>query len=839
MHRDRHAPVGEAGRLGQPKDLLEAHGQDGRGRIAVVERAGRAAGDDEVRRREAVERGALGPLDPVEQGRRKVEAGEVGGRLHPGEVGAEPVVEGIEQRGVGEVGPGVAEVVAEEADARLGAPRRLRPRQQASFALPNPFHQRRRDGVGVGVRQRRLAEPERPQPLDAPCAHRPRLGVPRDDLLALDLSGEVRLDLLACDGRREEHARLARPRVEVGDGEEGLVGERVVLGQPSAAAVAEAEGAGLPLAPLGDPVRVGEGQEEAGVFRRGGTLLSSILAQPGAPVPRFPSDAEQRAAIHAQAPEVAEVVRAEVVRAEGFLWESDDFQAEAEVHVGRAALGAEWVAFGEEGGEVGREVAEAEGPGAEEEVGEARVEGEVGEGAAVVREPSVAVERVELAEEGTGLGIGALGRRVEPGEFVGFGAPGREVEGERREVGVEDLGRREGDEGGVLGARPEPVAHARRGAAGAAPALVGRGARDADGREAGHPAARVEARRPRPPGVHDDADALQRQARLGDVGRQHDLALPGRGGLDGPVLRLGRERAVERCDEHAAGQATLFQPLLYAPDLARSRQKDEKAARLGLGEGAADHPRHVVFHPTSFERAVEVARLDGKLAALARDDGCALAEETGDGRAVERGAHDEDSEVGAEEGAALEREREAEVGREGALVELVEDDEADAVERGVGVKPPRQHALGDDLDARAGAHARVQPHPVPDRLADALAQRGGHAAGGGAGGEPTGFQHDDPPPCEPGLVEQRRRNARRFARTGRSLEHGAGAVAQRPAQRRERVVDGERRQGGRRYRGRGGWTRRRDIVPDGQVSFPLRSSLPPFRVPGSNRPRIR
>src|SRR5690606_15952393 len=127
------------------------------------------------------------------------------------------------------------------------------------------------------------------------------------------------------------------------------------------------------------------------------------------------------------------------------------------------------------------------------------------------------------------------------------------------------------------------------------------------------------------------------------------------------------------------------QPLLYAPDLARSRQKDEKAARLGLGEGAADHPRHVVFHPTSFERAVEVARLDGKLAALARDDGCALAEETGDGRAVERGAHDEDSEVGAEEGAALEREREAEVGREGALVELVEDDEADAVERGVGV----------------------------------------------------------------------------------------------------------------------------------------------------------
>ena len=73
--------------------------------------------------------------------------------------------------------------------------------------------------------------------------HRPRLGVPPDDLVALDLPGEVRLDLLARDRRGEEDAGHARPPVEVGDGEERLGAEGIVVGQPGAAAVAEPEAA--------------------------------------------------------------------------------------------------------------------------------------------------------------------------------------------------------------------------------------------------------------------------------------------------------------------------------------------------------------------------------------------------------------------------------------------------------------------------------------------------------------------------------------------------------------------------------------------------------------------
>ena len=51
-------------------------------------------------------------------------------------------------------------------------------------------------------------------------------------------------------------------------------------------------------------------------------------------------------------------------------------------------------------------------------------------------------------------------------------------------------------------------------------------------------------------------------------------------------------------------------------------------------------------------------------------------------------------------GAAFQREREAQVGVDAPLVEFVEDEETDPVERGILEAHPGEDTLGDDLDAR-------------------------------------------------------------------------------------------------------------------------------------------
>ena len=69
-------------------------------------------------------------------------------------------------------------------------------------------------------------------------------------------------------------------------------------------------------------------------------------------------------------------------------------------------------------------------------------------------------------------------------------------------------------------------------------------------------------------------------------------------------------------------------------------------------------------------------------------------------RAVGRRRHRQDAQIGSQRGARIERQGQAEVGRQVALVHLVEDDDADAGQLGIVLQPSGQHALGHDLDAR-------------------------------------------------------------------------------------------------------------------------------------------
>lgn len=87
-------------------------------------------------------------------------------------------------------------------------------------------------------------------------------------------------------------------------------------------------------------------------------------------------------------------------------------------------------------------------------------------------------------------------------------------------------------------------------------------------------------------------------------------------------------------------------------------------------------------------------------------------------------------------------------------MEFVEDHQADALQRRVVLQAPGEDAFGHHLDAGARADLRLQADAVAHPLADALAQLGGQALGGGAGGQPARLQHEDGLPGEPGLVQQ-------------------------------------------------------------------------------------
>ena len=133
-------------------------------------------------------------------------------------------------------------------------------------------------------------------------------------------------------------------------------------------------------------------------------------------------------------------------------------------------------------------------------------------------------------------------------------------------------------------------------------------------------------------------------------------------------------------------------------------------------------------------------------------------------------------------------------------MEFVEQDGADPLQGRVALEQPDQDALGHHLDPGLRADLAVHPDPVADRFADGLPQHVRHAAGGGAGGQPARFQHDDLRTGQPWLVQQRQRHAGGFAGAGGSLKNGVQRPAQSPADFGKDRVDGQGRGGGVRQR---------------------------------------
>ena len=118
-------------------------------------------------------------------------------------------------------------------------------------------------------------------------------------------------------------------------------------------------------------------------------------------------------------------------------------------------------------------------------------------------------------------------------------------------------------------------------------------------------------------------------------------------------------------------------------------------------------------------------------------------------------------------------------------MELVEDHQADALERCVGLQHAGQHALGDDRQPRIPGHPGLESAAVANGLADRLAAQRGHARGHRAGREPPWLEHDDAEVPEPGRIEQRERDNSTFAGAGWRLQDRRSCMAERRQQRRQ------------------------------------------------------
>ncbi len=146
-----------------------------------------------------------------------------------------------------------------------------------------------------------------------------------------------------------------------------------------------------------------------------------------------------------------------------------------------------------------------------------------------------------------------------------------------------------------------------------------------------------------------------------------------------------------------------------------------------LGQRPADGARRRRVSSAVVAPARQPAHVDRMSPPVGDDDRGArrpsVAEQPGELRRVGRRRHRQDAQVGTQRRGDVERQGEAEVGGEVALVDLVEDHRGDAGQLGIVLQPAGQHALGEHLDPRRRADPALVARLVADELADAPAGR--------------------------------------------------------------------------------------------------------------------
>ncbi len=393
--------------------------------------------------------------------------------------------------------------------------------------------------------------------------------------------------------------------------------------------------------------------------------------------------------------------------------------------------------------------------------------GQVEHAPAETGDRAVAGRCAKRAQELVRLFEGTCGRVVDERRPI---APRGEFEGERREVDHFDLRRAVLGATGVLDLAPQPVRHSRCGATGASGPLVGRSSAGGNGGEAGHPGARIEARFAAETCVDDDADPCDGERRLGDVGGQDHATSPRRGRCERLVLDAPIERAGEGVDPHVRPHRG-GERRLDSADLAHTGEKHQNVAVVvgqctDHGGGRGVHEILAASASCSTSACASAAGSPpfggGRRAPPAHVDvvraACTLhhrrIEEVDQRVDVGCCRHCHDAQIWPDRRGDIGQEGHAYIGRQVALVHLVEQHRGNTGQLGIALQAASEDPFGEHLDARVARQPPLVTRLVADEIADFGPGRGGHASSGSSGRQPPRLEHDDPTIGAPRSVEQ-------------------------------------------------------------------------------------
>ena len=111
-------------------------------------------------------------------------------------------------------------------------------------------------------------------------------------------------------------------------------------------------------------------------------------------------------------------------------------------------------------------------------------------------------------------------------------------------------------------------------------------------------------------------------------------------------------------------------------------------------------------------------------------------------------------------------------------MEFVKDQQADPLQRRIGLQATGEDAFGNHFDAGLGPDLAVQAIAVTDRLPDLLAQLAGQALGRRPGGQAARFKHEDGLSIQPRLIEQCQWHTGGLTGARRRFQHCFMAFAQ-------------------------------------------------------------
>ena len=154
-------------------------------------------------------------------------------------------------------------------------------------------------------------------------------------------------------------------------------------------------------------------------------------------------------------------------------------------------------------------------------------------------------------------------------------------------------------------------------------------------------------------------------------------------------------------------------------DLALTRQEDQHRSRL-LTQREPHRARRGVLDPLGRTPA-DIEGLDGEHPALGLDHRRATEQGRHTGN-VQCRRHDQQPQVLAQQSLRLAGQRQPEIRVQRPLVELVEQDRADALKPRIVQNHPGEHALRNHLDPRPGADPALQTGAIADGITGAFAQ---------------------------------------------------------------------------------------------------------------------